>query len=158
MRHKRAPKRKISPDPKYHSEKIAKFINYVMRRGKKTVVQKIVYQAFDLIKEKTNQDPLEVFKRAIENAGPLVEVKPRRIGGANYQIPFPVDEARRFTLACRWIIEAAKSKKGKSITEKIVEEIIAAANNQGTAVKKRDDAHRMAEANRAFAYFARFIR
>jgi small subunit ribosomal protein S7 len=158
MRHKRAPKRKIAPDLKYKSEKIAKFINYVMRRGKKTLAQKIVYRSFDLIKEKTKKDPLKVFEQAVENAGPLVEVKPRRIGGANYQIPFPVNEARRFALACRWLIEAAKSKKGKPMAEKLAEEIILAAENQGAAVKKKEDTHKMAEANRAFAHLARFVK
>ncbi len=158
MRHKKVSKRKITPDPKYKSEKIAKFINYVMRKGKKTLAQKIVYQAFDLIKEKTRQNPLEIFQKAEENVGPLVEVRPRRIGGANYQIPFPVSGTRHFTLACRWLIEAAKSKRGKPMAEKLAEEIVLAAEGQGAAVKKREDTHKMAEANRAFAHLARFVK
>lgn len=151
-------KRKILPDPKYNSEKIAKFINYVMRRGKKTVAQKNVYQAFAKIEDKLKQDPLKIFEKAIQNASPMVEVRPRRIGGANYQIPFPVSEQRQFTLASRWLIEAARAKKGKPMSEKLAEELILASNNQGEAIKKRDDTHRMAEANRAFAHFARFTR
>jgi len=158
MRGKRALKRKILPDPKYKSEKIAKFINYVMRKGKKTLAQKIVYQAFDLIRERAKEDPLKIFERAINNAGPVVELKSRRIGGANYQIPFPVNDERHFTLACRWIIEAAKSRKGRPMVEKLAEEIILAADGQGAAIKKKEDVHRMAEANRAFAYFARFVK
>jgi len=151
-------KRKILPDPKYQSEKIAKFINYVMRKGKKTIAQKIVYQAFEIIKSRLNQNPLKIFERAINNASPIVEVRPRRIGGANYQIPFAVSDQRRFTLASRWIIEAAKAKKGKPMAEKLAEELIAASQNQGEAIKKKEDTHRMAEANRAFAHLARFTK
>jgi small subunit ribosomal protein S7 len=158
MRGKRAPKREILPDPKYKSEKIAKFINYVMRRGKKTVAQKIVYKAFDIISEKTKQNPLEVFEKAIKNASPDQEVKARRIGGANYQIPVPVDERRKFFLAARWIIEAAREKKGKPMAEKLAEEILLAAKNEGGAIKKKEDLHKAAEANRAFAYLAKFIK
>lgn len=156
--HPYIPQRKIQLEPKYKSEKIAKFINYVMRRGKKTVAQRIVYQALENIKNKLKQDPLKIFDKAIQNASPMVEVRPRRIGGANYQIPFPVTERRQFTLASRWIIEAAKAKKGKPMAEKLAEELIATSQNQGEAIKKRDDTHRMAEANRAFAHFARFTR
>lgn len=156
MRGKRAPKRKILPDPKYRSTNIAKFINYVMKRGKKTVAQKIVYGAFDLLKEKTKQDPLDIFDQAIKNVSPMLEVKSRRIGGANYQIPVPVRGERRFFLASHWILDAALSKKGKPMTEKLANELLAAYNNQGDAIKKKQDVHRMAEANRAFAHFARF--
>lgn len=156
--HPYIPKRKILPDPKFNSERIAKFINYIMRRGKKTVAQKILYQAFDIIKNRTKQDPLNVFEKAIKNASPSVEVKPRRIGGANYQIPFPVSEDRKFTLASRWIIEAARAKKGKPTKEKLAEELLAASQNQGDAIKKKEDVHRMAEANRAFAHFAHFTK
>jgi small subunit ribosomal protein S7 len=152
------PKRKILPDPKYKSEKIAKFINYVMREGKKTKAQKIVYQAFERIKEKLKKDPIEVFEKAIENSSPLVEVRPRRIGGANYQIPFPVPEHRRFFLASNWIIEAARNKKGKPMFEKLAEELINAYQNQGEAVKKKEDVHRMAEASKAFAHLAKFTK
>ena len=147
-------KRIISPDPLYNSELIAKFINYVMRKGKKTVARKIVYGAFDILKEKTKKDPLEIFEKAIENAGPLLEVRPRRVGGATYQVPIEVKEDRRKTLAMKWIIEAAKSRKGKSMKEKLAEEILNAAQNTGWAVRKKEQMHKMAEANRAFAHFA----
>lgn len=156
MRGKPISKRKIQPDPKYQLFELAKFINYVMERGKKTVATKIVYQALDIIKEKTKKDPIEIFKGALENASPLVEVKSRRIGGANYQIPFPTNESRRFTLASRWLIDAAKSRKGRSMAEKLAQELLDALNNQGAAIKKKDDTHRMAEANKAFAHFARY--
>jgi small subunit ribosomal protein S7 len=129
-----------------------------MRKGKKTIAQKIVYQAFEIIKSRLNQNPLKIFEQAINNASPIVEVRPRRIGGANYQIPFPVPDHRRFTLASRWIIEAAKAKKGKPMAEKLAEELIAASQNQGEAIKKKEDTHRMAEANRAFAHLARFTK
>lgn len=158
MRHKRAPKRKILPDPKYGSERIAKFINYIMRKGKKSLAQKIVYQSFEIINKKTNQDPLKVFEKAIGNASPSMEVKARRIGGANYQIPVPVKEERKFTLASRWLIEAAKEKKGKTMEEKLADEILETSENRGLAVKKKEDLHKLAEANKAFAYFARFIK
>ncbi len=147
-------KRKIQPDSVYNKETVARFINQVMRRGKKTIARKIVYGAFDILKKKTTQSPLEVFEKAIENAGPLLEVRPKRIGGATYQVPREVPEERRQTLAMRWIILAAKSKKGKSMKEKLAQELIDAANNQGLAVKKKEDTHKMAEANRAFAHFA----
>jgi small subunit ribosomal protein S7 len=156
MRGKRAPKRKILPDPKYKSTHVAKFINYVMQRGKKTVAQKIVYGAFDILKEKTKLDPLDIFDQAIKNVGPLLEVRGRRIGGANYQIPYPVRGERKLALAYRWIIEAAKTKKGRPMVEKLADELWAAYNNEGDAIKKKQDVHRMAEANRAFAHFARF--
>ncbi len=155
MRGKRAPKRKIDGDIRYNDVNIAKFINYIMRRGKKTVAQKIVYGAFDIIKEQTKQDPRHVFNRAIKKVAPLLEVRGRRIGGANYQIPYQVRGDRRFTLGCRWIIEAAKARKGKSMAEKLAAEIMDAANGEGAAVKKRETVHKMAEANKAFAHFAR---
>lgn len=158
MRGKRAPKRKILPDPKYQSERIAKFINYVMRRGKKNLARRIVYRCFEIISQKTKQDPLIIFEKAIQNASPLVEVKSRRIGGANYQIPVPVGEARRFTLASRWLIESAREKKGKKMEEKLAEEIINASENHGAAIEKKESLHRLAEANKAFAHFAKFIK
>jgi len=154
MRRKKKEKRIISPDPVYNNVTVAKFINQIMRRGKKTIARKIVYRAFDMIKEKTKKEPLEVFTKALENASPLLEVKPKRIGGATYQVPREVRGDRRITLAMRWIITAAKSKKGKPMREKLAEELINAANNQGFAIKKKEDTHRMAEANRAFAHFA----
>ncbi|MBI4092631.1 MAG: 30S ribosomal protein S7 [Candidatus Kerfeldbacteria bacterium] len=154
MRGKPAPKRTIEPDPKYNSVLIAKFINRVMRRGKKSVAQAIVYDSFDIMKQKTGQDPLTVFDSAMKNVAPILEVKSRRIGGANYQIPVEVRGERRVALAMRWIIDAAKSKKGKAMREKLSTELMEASVNQGEAVKKRADVHRMAEANRAFAHFA----
>jgi small subunit ribosomal protein S7 len=153
-RRKKKEKKIISPDPLYDNVVVAKFINQVMRRGKKTIARKIVYKAFEIIKEKTKKEPLEVFNQAIENASPLLEVKPKRVGGATYQVPREVKGERRATLAMRWIIGAAKSKKGKPMREKLAEELISAAKNEGTAVKKKEDTHRMAEANRAFAHFS----
>jgi small subunit ribosomal protein S7 len=156
MRHKKAPRRVITPDPKYSSTNVAKFVNYIMKGGKKNTAQAVVYRAFDIMAEKTGKPAVDVFEEAIKNVAPAVEVKSRRVGGANYQIPIPVRGERRLALAFRWMIDAAKSHKGKPMHQKIAEELIAAANNEGTAVKKRIDVHRMAEANRAFAHFARF--
>jgi small subunit ribosomal protein S7 len=153
---RKTPKRKIKPDPKYHSLTIAKLVNYVMRGGKKSVAQDIVYSCFDIIKEKTNHDPLDILDKAIKNVGPEVEVRGRRIGGANYQIPVPVSGDRRLALALRWIIDAAKERKGMPMKERLAQELIDAANKTGAAYKKRENTYRMAEANRAFAHFARF--
>lgn len=153
-RRKKKAKKEILPDSVYNSVMVAKLINQVMRRGKKTIARKIVYRAFDIIKEKTKKDPLEVFDSAIKNASPLLEVKPKRVGGATYQVPREVKGDRRITLAMRWIISAAKSKKGRPMREKLAEELISADKNEGAAVKKKEDTHRMAEANRAFAHFA----
>lgn len=145
----------VEPDIIYNSQKLAKFINNIMLDGKKETARKAVYKAFDIIKEKTgNPNPLEVFDTAIKNAGPLVEVRSRRIGGANYQVPREVRPERRVALAMRWIINAARGKKGAPIHEKLAEELISASNNEGVAVKKKEDTHRMAEANKAFAHFA----
>lgn len=155
MRGKSALKRKIEGDTRHNDTDIAKFINYIMRRGKKTVAENIVYSAFDIIKEKTKQDPRHVFNKALKKVTPLLEVRGRRIGGANYQIPYQVRGERRFTLGCRWIIEAAQERKGKPMKIKLADEILAAANGEGAAVKKRENIHRMAEANKAFAHFAR---
>jgi small subunit ribosomal protein S7 len=146
--------KKISPDPIHNSVRVAKFINYVMRKGKKTVARKIVYGALDIIKEKTKKDSLELFEQALQNAAPFLEVRPKRIGGATYQVPMEVKGDRRIALAMRWIIKAAKGRKGKSMKERLAEELMDAANNTGAAVKKKRDTHRMAEANRAFAHFA----
>jgi small subunit ribosomal protein S7 len=154
MRRKKKEKRIIPPDPVYHNVTVAKLINYVMRRGKKEKARKIVYGAFDIVKEKTQKEPLEIFELAIKNASPLLEVKPRRIGGATYQVPREVKGERKLILALRWILEGARSRKGKPMKEKLAEELIDAANNTGWAIKKRNDTHRMAEANRAFAHFA----
>jgi small subunit ribosomal protein S7 len=155
MRGKQAPKRPITPDPKYGNVRIAKFINYIMLDGKKTVAQKVVYDALDIISEKTKQDALEVFEKALKNVMPALEVKSKRVGGANYQVPMSVRGDRRFVLAYRWIIKAARSKKGRPMAQRLANEFIAAANGEGDAVKKKQDVQRMAEANRAFAHFAR---
>jgi len=154
MRGKPAPKRSIAPDSKFNNLAIAKLINKIMERGKKTVAQSIVYGCFSIIAEKTKQDPLEVFETALKNVSPALEVKSRRVGGANYQVPMPVSGDRKLTLAYRWLLEAARHKKGKPMRAKLAEELMAAAKGEGDAIKKRDDVHRMAEANRAFAHFA----
>jgi small subunit ribosomal protein S7 len=145
-------KRIIQPDYIHNSVSVAVFINKVMKKGKKSTAEKIVYKTFDEIKKK-NKDPLFVFEEALKNATPLVEVRPKRVGGATYQVPVPVEKDRALTLATRWIIDAARSKKGKGMAEKLAEEIMAAAENTGKAIKKKEDTHRMAEANRAFAHF-----
>ncbi|MCK4554691.1 30S ribosomal protein S7 [Candidatus Parcubacteria bacterium] len=155
MRGKQAPKRTIQGDVKYNDKDLAKFINYIMRRGKKTIAQNVVYGCFDIIKEKTKQDPRHVFNKALKQISPLLEVRGRRIGGANYQIPYQVRGTRRFNLASRWLIEAAKARKGKPMAEKLAAEIMAAYNGEGAAIKKKQDVQRMAQANRAFAHFAR---
>ncbi len=153
-RKKKIKKRTILPDPVYNNVQVSKFINHIMKWGKRTVARKIVYQSFDIIKNKTKKDPLEVFDEAIKNVSPLLEVKPKRIGGATYQIPREVKGDRRISLATRWIIGASRAKKGKPMKEKLAEELINAFNNTGTAIKKKEDTHRMAEANRAFAHFS----
>lgn len=155
MRRKLKAKPKIQPDYIYDSEKITKFVNYCMESGKKNTARKIVYESLDVIKEKTkNPNPLEIFEMALKNTGPTMEVRSRRVGGANYQIPREVRPERRQFLSMKWIIDAARSKKGKSMAEKLAEEIIAASNNEGEAVRKRENTHKMAEANKAFAHFA----
>ena len=158
MRGKAATKRKIEPDSKYSSTLVAKFINYVMRQGKKSVAQRVTYDAFALIETKTKKNPLDIFDEAVKNVMPLLEVRGRRIGGANYQIPFPVRGDRKYSLTFRWILTAVRAKKGRRTAEKLADELIAAANKEGDAMKKRNDVHKMAEANRAFAHFARFSR
>ncbi|MEK7562471.1 MAG: 30S ribosomal protein S7 [Patescibacteria group bacterium] len=148
-------KHKIEPDLIYNDVMVAQFVNKVMQDGKKTTAQKIVYGAFNIIKEKTKKEPLEIFKAAIEAASPLLEVKPKRIGGATYQVPMEVRGERKLALAIRWILDGARAKKGKPMAEKLATELIDCANNQGNALKKKNDMHRMAEANKAFAHFAR---
>ncbi|MFH1047290.1 MAG: 30S ribosomal protein S7 [Patescibacteria group bacterium] len=155
MRGKKAIKRVISPDPRYNNETVAKFINYIMYDGKKNTARNVVYNAFDIIKEKTSKEPIEVFDLALKNITPSVEVKSKRVGGANYQVPMQVRGERRNALAFRWIISVARSRKGRPMADKLAAELIAASQNEGDAVKKRMDVHRMAEANRAFAHFAR---
>jgi len=148
-------KHKITPDGVYNDLVVSQFINKVMKQGKKTIAQRIVYSAFDIIKEKTKKEPLEIFRLAIENASPLLEVKPKRIGGATYQVPMETRGEKKLALAIRWILDGARSKKGKPMAEKLSQELIDASNNQGSAIKKKTDVHRMAEANKAFAHFAR---
>ena len=148
-------KHKIAPDSVYNDVAVAQFINKVMQQGKKTTARSIVYGAFTIIKEKTQKEPLEVFKQAVENASPLLEVKPKRIGGATYQVPMEVRQERKMFLALKWIIDGARSGKGKSMQEKLSQELINVSKNEGMAMKKKNDMHRMAEANKAFAHFAR---
>jgi len=142
------------PDHKYQSEKVNKFINYIMERGKKNTARAILYGVFDDIKEKDKQDPLKVFESALKNTSPNMEVRSRRIGGANYQVPREVRPERQLSLSMRWILDSAKNKKGSSIRKRLYDEIIAASKNEGDAVKKKENVHKMAEANRAFAHFA----
>lgn len=154
---KKLPKYKqIEPDAKYQSAALARFINYLMRRGKKETAQRIVYQALEIIKRKLKKDPIDTFSAAIESTSPLLEVKSKRIGGANYQIPQEVNRHRRLILAMRWLIEGAKNRKGAPMSERLANEIIEASKNQGYAVKKKEESHRMAEANKAFAHYAKF--
>lgn len=155
MRGKQAPKRKIEGDLKYNDKSIAKFINYIMFDGKKAVAQKIVYEAFNIIKDKTKQDPRHVFNKAIKKVSPLVEVRGKRVGGANYQVPVQVRGDRRFYLGCHWITDAARERKGRGMFEKLAAEILDASNGEGNAIKKREAVHKMAEANKAFAHFSR---
>ena len=154
MRGKSAPIRTIAPDPRFNSEVLGKFTNMLMTRGKKTTARKVIYTCFDIVAEKTKQPPLEVFEEALKNIGPVVEVKSRRVGGSNYQVPIEVGPKRRQALAFRWLLTAARSKKGRPMADKLAEELILASQNQGDAIKKKQDVHRMAEANRAFAHFA----
>ena len=154
MRRKRKFTREIEPDSKYGNLQLAKFINYVMKNGKKSTARGVVYRTFDVIEKKHGQDPITAFDSAVRNVGPLLEVKSRRIGGATYQVPREVRGDRKLALAFRWILLAARSKKGKPMHEKLAEELILAAKNEGSAVKKKLDTHRMAEANKAFAHFS----
>ncbi|MCK5026972.1 MAG: 30S ribosomal protein S7 [Candidatus Pacebacteria bacterium] len=154
MRRKVKNRLQPGPDSVYNSVKVAKFINYVMLDGKKTIAEKIVYGAFDVVKEKTKQEPIEIFELAIKNVGPVTEVRSRRVGGANYQVPREVRPERRLSLAMRWILDIARKHKGKPMKECLADELIAASNNEGDAVRKRENTHKMAEANKAFAHFA----
>ncbi len=146
-------KREVAPDPKYKSVLAAKFINSLMKKGKKSIAQTILYDAFDIIKERTKQDPLELFKKAIENVKPMVEVKSRRVGGSTYQVPTEVRPSRSQALSIRWIITYARARGEKTMAAKLAGELMDAANNRGAAVKKKEDTHRMAEANKAFAHY-----
>jgi small subunit ribosomal protein S7 len=148
-----APKRQILPDGKYNSKVLARFINKVMMQGKKSVAERVMYSALDLVAEKTGRDPMDIFSQALSNAMPLVEVRPRRVGGATYQVPMEVRPDRRQAMAMRWLINYARSRAGKSMTEKLAFELMDAANNTGATIKKREDTHKMAEANKAFAHY-----
>ncbi len=155
MRRKVKNRIKAKPDIKYSSDEVGRFINYIMLHGKKSVAEKIVYSAFDEIKEKAKaEDPVAIFDEAMKNVGPTIEVRSRRVGGANYQVPVEVRPERREALAMRWIIGAAKSKKGSPIHTRLASELLLASKNEGEAVRKRENVHKMAEANRAFAHFA----
>ncbi|NLZ71761.1 MAG: 30S ribosomal protein S7 [Clostridiaceae bacterium] len=147
------PKREILPDPKYNDLKVSKLINVIMKDGKKSLAQNIVYSAFDLIQKRTEQDPIEVFYQALENVMPLLEVKARRVGGSNYQVPIEVRPERRQTLALRWIVNAARARNERTISERLGNEILDASNSTGQAFRKKEEMHRMAEANRAFAHY-----
>ena len=153
MRRRRAPKRRIDPDPRYNDLLIAKFINIVMECGKKSTAERIVYDALDIVKEKTAKEPLEVFRAALDNVRPLLETKSRRVGGATYQVPVSVPEDRGYSLALRWIRSYSRERKGKPMHEKVAQEIIDGFNKTGPSIKKREDMHKMAEANRAFAHY-----
>ncbi|MBQ3142519.1 MAG: 30S ribosomal protein S7 [Bacilli bacterium] len=153
MRKRRAEKREVLADPIYKSKMITKLINAIMLDGKKGIAQTILYDAFDIVKEKTNKNPMEVFEAAFENIKPALEIKSRRVGGSNYQVPMEVREDRAQALALRWLVQYAKLRSGKGMAENLANEIIDASNNTGAAVKKREDTHKMAEANKAFAHY-----
>ena len=154
MPRRRSPeKRKVIPDPKFHDVIVAKFMNHIMKDGKKSVAEKIVYGAFDSIDQKTKTDPIEIFKKALEEVGPVVEVKSRRVGGATYQVPIEVRPSRRQALAMRWLVDAARKRSEKSMPQRLAGELSDASEGKGSAVKKREDVHKMAEANKAFSHF-----
>lgn len=149
----RAPRRRVAPDPVYGNEALARFTNKIMFQGKKALAQRIVYQALDLIREKSGREPLEVFQMALKNVAPVLEVKSRRVGGATYQVPVEVRPERRSSLAMRWLIDYARLRGERSMSERLAGELLDAANNTGSAVKKKEDTHRMAEANKAFSHY-----
>jgi small subunit ribosomal protein S7 len=154
MRRRQAVKRQILADPKYNSKIVAKFINIIMIKGKKSLAENIVYGAFDILKQKSGEDdPLKVFNKALENIRPRLEVKPRRVGGATYQVPIEVNQERGVSLALRWLKDFSRGKKGKPMMDRLADEILAGYKGEGAAIKKRDDTHKMAEANKAFAHF-----
>ncbi len=155
MRGKQAPKRDLRPDHKFGNTSVTRFINYVMKDGKRTIAEKIVYECFDIIKEQTKKEGIEVFEGAMKNVSPQIEVRSKRIGGGNYQVPVEVRSSRRESLAFRWILIATRAKKGKDMSEKLAFELIEAFNNRGDAIKKKEDVYKMAQANRAFAHFVR---
>jgi small subunit ribosomal protein S7 len=153
MRRNSADRRTVTPDPRYNSELVARFVNSVMERGKKSLASRIVYDAFELVSERSKRAPMEVFEDAMKNATPLVEVKPRRVGGATYQIPVEISSSRRTALAMRWLIDSARKRSGRDMAARLAGELMDAARNEGNTVKKREDTHKMAEANQAFAHF-----
>ena len=153
MRKKRAEKRYAVPDPRYNDVMVSRFINKVMIQGKKNTARNLVYNAFDIIADKMKQDPLEIFRKALGNVSPAIEVRSRRVGGATYQVPVEVREERRIALAIRWLKLYASERRDKSMASRLASELMAASNGEGSSVKKRDDVHRMAEANKAFAHF-----
>jgi small subunit ribosomal protein S7 len=152
-RRREVPKREVLPDPVYGSQLVTKFVNVVMRQGKKSVAERILYDALSTIRERTSDDPLKVFKRAIENVKPAVEVKSRRVGGSTYQVPVEVNPSRRLALSIRWVIQYAQARGEKSMKAKLAGELMDAAENRGGAIKKKEDTHRMAEANKAFSHY-----
>jgi small subunit ribosomal protein S7 len=152
-RRREVPKREITPDPKYRSETVAKFINVVMRSGKKSAAEKIVYGALSTMAERAKKDPIDMFNQALSNVRPMVEVKSRRVGGATYQVPVEVRSGRQTALAMRWVVDAARERSGKSMAARMADELMDAAEKRGNAVKKREDVHRMAEANKAFSHY-----
>ena len=152
-RRREAIKREILPDPKFDNLLVARFINNLLKQGKKSIAEGIFYKALDAVGEKTNEDPLKIFKKAVDNVSPHLEVKSRRVGGATYQVPVEVRDGRRVALSIRWIIQNAKARSGRSMVEKLTGEIVDAYNNAGGSIKKKEDVHRMAEANKAFAHF-----
>ncbi len=152
-RRRKVTKREILPDPKYHNKLVAKFINAIMRRGKKSVAEKIFYTALDIVENKTDQSGLEVFEKAVANVRPILEVKSRRVGGATYQVPVEVPTDRSIALAMRWLIQYSRARGEKTMAEKLASELIAASRKEGASIKKREDTHKMAEANKAFAHF-----
>jgi len=153
MRKRRAEKRRLDVDPKYNDLVVSRLVNNIMYQGKKSTARKAAYEAFDTIAQRTKADPIEVFRKALSNVAPVLEVKSRRVGGATYQVPTEVREDRRIALALRWIKQYAKARRDKSMALRLAAELIAAANNEGAAVKKKEDVHKMAEANKAFAHF-----
>jgi small subunit ribosomal protein S7 len=152
-RRNRPPRREIEPDIKYNSVTVARFINRLMMRGKKSIAERILYGAFDIIENRAHKSPMDVFEEAVNNATPILEVKPRRVGGATYQVPVEVRPERRLSLAMRWLVQNARKRTGKSMAEKLAAELMDAAQGQGATIKKKEDTHKMAEANRAFAHY-----
>jgi len=153
MRRRRAVKRQVQPDPKYNNKLVSKLINMVMVKGKKSIAENIVYSCFAIMEEKTSKNALDVYKKALENARPLLEVKPRRVGGATYQVPIEIKPERGTMIALRWIRNFARSKKGRPMEQRLAQELLDAYNNEGATIKKREDTHKMAESNKAFAHY-----